>query len=86
MARAERAKSRILEPEQCDPYFWLGMVFAANGQVTEAEEMIDQALKLGLPPLLLTPLYWLQTDQPDFFVTYAKPKLEHYHLYFEGRG
>jgi len=40
--------------------------------------MIEQALSVGLPPMLLTPLYWLEKDRPDFFEKYAKALLERY--------
>ena len=31
-----------------------------------------------MPPVLLTPLYWLEKDAPEFFVQYAKPLLDKY--------
>jgi tetratricopeptide (TPR) repeat protein len=68
------------EPEQWDTYFWKGIIFAFCGQVAEAREAIDQSLHLGLPPLLLMPLYWLESVVPRFFNTYAHPLLERYNL------
>ena len=73
-----------LEPEEWDAYFWKGMLCAYyfQGQSHEREkiaiEMIEKALEVGLPPILLTPLYWLEHDNPTFFSSYAKPLLERY--------
>jgi hypothetical protein len=43
-----------------------------------AVEAIEKALGVGLPPVLLMPLYWLERDRPDFFGEYARPLLEKY--------
>ena len=43
-----------------------------------AMEAIEKSLEVELPPILLTPLYWLETDRPEFFAQYAKPLLERY--------
>src|SRR5437764_7809063 len=43
-----------------DAYFWKGLFCAYLGQEAEATHAIMQALEAGLPPVLLTPLYWLE--------------------------
>ncbi len=71
-----------LEPEEWDAYFWKGMLSAYyyQGQVRleEARAMIERSLSVGLPPVLLKPLYWLEKDKPDFFEKYDRPLLERY--------
>ncbi len=58
-----------LEAEEYDAYFWKGMLFAyyAPGQPERAKEWIQKALEKKLPPILLTPLYWLRADHPAVF-------------------
>jgi len=80
LGEVERAIA--LEPEEWDAYFWKGMLLAyyyqGKAHLEEAKAMIEQALSVGLPPMLLTPLYWLEKDRPDFFEKYARPLLERY--------
>jgi Flp pilus assembly protein TadD len=78
-ARRELELAQALEPEEWDAYFWQGIFSASLTQTKEAEELIDKALKLGLPPSLLTPLYWLEMSQPQFFRHYVKPLLTYHH-------
>lgn len=59
------------EPEQWDPHFWIGLVAALTGETEIARQAIERSLELGLPPLLLTPLYWLKSLRPDFFELHA---------------
>jgi hypothetical protein len=33
-------------------------------------DAVEKALEVGLPPVLLTPLYWLEKDLPDFCNTF----------------
>ncbi len=75
-ARSELERAQTLEPEECDVYFWQGMFFASLAQTSEATEAIDEALKRNLPPVFLTPLHWLETEQPAFFGQYASLLLE----------
>jgi len=42
--------------------------------------LIEKSLTAGLPPQLLTPLYWLEKDLPDLFVKYVKPLLLRYNV------
>jgi tetratricopeptide (TPR) repeat protein len=76
---AELEKAILFEPESWDAYFWKGMLCAyfypGRNLATEA---LEKALEVDLPPVLLTPLYWLEKDEPDFFKKYATPLLERY--------
>jgi tetratricopeptide (TPR) repeat protein len=73
LAHLERARS--MEPSQWDAPFWVGMARAMQGEMDNARQAIKESLKLGLPPLLLTPLYWLETEQPAFFEAHARDLL-----------
>lgn len=72
---AEMEQAILLQPKRHDAYFWKGMVCAMLGQVEEAITAIETALKLELPPVLLTPLRWLEQDRPAFFGEYVGPLL-----------
>jgi len=65
-----------LDPEEWGVYFWKGMLSAyyhqARSQETITMGAIEKALQLGLPPVLLTPLYWLEPDRPAFFASSIK--------------
>lgn len=63
-----------------DALFWKGMIYAYIGYSLEAVEFIGQAIQTGLPPVLLTPLYWLEQDKPQFYHGYAKPLLKRYEI------
>jgi tetratricopeptide (TPR) repeat protein len=78
-------QATLQESEQWDSYFWKGLIKAFYGQTTAARQHIDQALKLGLPPLLLMPLYWLEPVVPHFFNTYARPLLQMHALLEQDR-
>lgn len=41
-------------------------------------DAVEKALEVGLPPVLLTPLYWLEKDFPDFYEKHAAPLLARY--------
>jgi tetratricopeptide (TPR) repeat protein len=76
-------KAIVLGQEECDAYFWKGMLLAYYRGQSHAEEavtMIQQSLEAGLPPILLTPLYWLEKDRPSLFVKYASPLLLQYNI------
>lgn len=68
------------EPEEWDPYFWKGIIAAYYKQTETAKKAIEQAMLLDLPPLLLVPLYWLETVVPIFFREYAEPLLRSYNV------
>lgn len=63
-------------------YFWKGMLCAYfyRGRPQQAIEAIEKALESEMYPILLTPLYWLEKDVPEFFVQYAKPLLDKYEV------
>lgn len=69
-----------LDPHNEDALFWKGMICAYLGHHTTAKESIEQALQAGLPPILLTPLFWLEQDSPQFYQEYAEPLLKRYEL------
>jgi hypothetical protein len=69
-----------LDVENEDAWFWKGVVCACLGRDETAIKSIEQALKAGLPPILLTPLYWLEQDSPNFYQEYAEPLLKRYEL------
>jgi len=79
---AELEQALVLDPDQWDPPFWKGMLSAYyySAHPERASEAIEKALELDMPPILLTPLYWLQKDRPDFFTWYAQPLLEKYEV------
>jgi tetratricopeptide (TPR) repeat protein len=67
-----------LESDQWDPHFWCGIAAALQGEPEIAWQAIEKAVDMGLPPLLLTPLYWLQSSCPDFFEKYARGLLQRF--------
>ena len=77
---AELEQAYILEPDQWDTHFWncLLSAYYYPGRSQIASEAVEKALALDMPPILLTPLYWLQKDRLDFFKRYAQPLLEKY--------
>jgi len=77
---AELERVLILQPEVADCYFWKGMLCAYyyRGRPHTAMELIEKSLAMGLPPLLLTPLHWLEKDLPDFYEQFAEPLLTRY--------
>jgi tetratricopeptide (TPR) repeat protein len=68
-----------LDPEEWDAYFWKGLLCAYfyPGKLERATTAIEKALEVGLPPILLTPLYWLEKERPKSF-TALKVYLERY--------
>ena len=77
----ELDKAITLMPEKGYPFFWKGILSAYHTTPSDAKdaiESIQQALVLGLPSILLTPLYWLEHDRPDWFSQYARPLLDQY--------
>ena len=61
-----------------DAYFWKGLFCAYLGQNAEATQAVTQALEAGLPPVLLTPLYWLEQERPEMYQSCAEPFLAQY--------
>jgi len=81
-ALAELAQCELLDSQSQDLHFWKGVLFAQFQQDHDETVIvhIEKALELGLPPVLLIPLYWLEKDRPDFYVRYARPVLARYNL------
>ncbi len=77
---AELERALDLHAESEDAWFWKGMMYAYLSQSTVAVESIEQALQAGLPPILLTPLFWLEQERPQFYQEYAEPLLRQYGL------
>ncbi len=69
-----------LDAHNEDAWFWKGMMCAYLGQSTAAMESIEQALQADLPPILLTPLFWLEQECQPFYQEYAEPLLKQYGL------
>lgn len=69
-----------IAPEEWDAYFWKGMACASLGRDEEATMAIEKALELELPPILLTPLKWLEQDRPEFYQQYVVPLMARYEL------
>jgi len=67
-----------LEPDVPGAYFWKGILTVYQGHYQKSIESIEKSLEVGLPPILLTPLYWLKKDRPDFFEKHARSLLEQY--------
>ncbi|HEU5227232.1 MAG TPA: tetratricopeptide repeat protein, partial [Ktedonobacteraceae bacterium] len=79
---AEMEKAILLEPIGWSAYFWKGMLllyyYRGVSRDRDALVSIEQALALGLPPILLTPLYWFEHDRPDLFEKELRLLLERY--------
>ena len=80
----EVEKAISLESEEWDAFFWKGMLLAYyyRGQPSAEEtvRMIERSLAMNLPPILLTPLYWLEEDRHDLFEKYIRPLLLQYDI------
>jgi tetratricopeptide (TPR) repeat protein len=79
---AELEQAILLDLESWDAYFWKGMLCAYfyPGRNLATTEALEKALEVDLPPVLLTPLYWLEKDEPGFFKKYAAPLLARYEV------
>jgi tetratricopeptide (TPR) repeat protein len=79
---AELEQAIPLDAEGWDAYFWKGLLCAYfyPGRNLAATEALEKALEMDLPPVLLTPLCWLERDKPDFFKKYAAPLLARYEV------
>lgn len=77
---AELERALLLNAQSEDAWFWKGMMCMYLGQSIDALESIEQALRAGLPPILLTPIFWLEQERPQFYQEYAEPLLKQYGL------
>jgi tetratricopeptide (TPR) repeat protein/ABC-type dipeptide/oligopeptide/nickel transport system ATPase subunit len=77
-ALLEQDRAIELEPDKAFAYFWKGLI-AISFHQAEGIETIKKASELKLPPVLLTPLRWLEkdilesykTDMEDLFKQFA---------------
>jgi tetratricopeptide (TPR) repeat protein len=76
-ALAKLTEAHDLKLQMWDAPFWEGMIYASLGR-TEAANLWEQALALGMPTVLLAPLRWLEQDQSEFYGQYAAPLLARY--------
>jgi tetratricopeptide (TPR) repeat protein len=74
-AASELNRAIPLDPDSQDIFFWKGMVHAYLGQDDEAIAAIEKSLELDLPPILLSPLRWIEQDRSAFYQKYAAPLL-----------
>lgn len=72
-ALQEFEQSIQIKPIQWDAYFWKGVALASLGRDEEARAAIQAALDHSMPPILLSPLRWLEKDRPDFYREVALP-------------
>jgi tetratricopeptide (TPR) repeat protein len=79
-ALIEVEQSISLDPAINDAYFWKGMICASLQKDEEAMAAIARALELKLPPVLLTPLRWLDEERQDFCEKYVEPLLTRYNV------
>ncbi len=79
-ARIELEQAIPLEQEPWEAYFWLGMVEVSLRRDDIAIDIVENALKIGLPPVLLTPLRWLEQERSDFYEKYIVPMFSRYKL------
>ena len=68
----ELEQAIALEPRAEDAYFWVSMAYASMGHDEEALVALREAKTIGVPGVLMTPLYLLEKTQPAFFEKYAK--------------
>ena len=71
-------QAMALAPKEWDTHFWIGLLAAIQGETEIARQAITASLELGLPLMLLTPLYWLQSARTDFYESYARGVLLHH--------
>ncbi len=76
-ASTEMEQAISLEPEIADAHFWKGMVCASLEEYEESLREIETAIatKFLFPPVLLTPLNWLEREKPNFYEKSIAPIL-----------
>lgn len=74
-ALTELEQAILLDVYDEDTYFWVGIACASLGRDDEAHKALQRTLELGLLPLFLAPLHWLEPQRPDFYTRYALPLL-----------
>lgn len=79
-ALAELVQAIPIDTESWNTDFWKGLFCASLGRDEEAKASIQKALFESLPPILLTPLWWIKQERPDFYGNYAAPLLTRYEI------
>ena len=72
---AEFEQAIPLDPGAGSAYFWKAMALALLEQDELAITLIRKFLELELPPVLLSPLQWLEESRPDLYQNFVKPLL-----------
>jgi len=73
---AELEQAIPLDPGAGSAYFWEAMALALLEQDEMALTLIRKVLELELPPVLLSPLQWLEESRPDFYQDHVMPLLK----------
>ena len=72
---AELEQAIPLDPGAGSAYFWEAMALALLQQDELALTFIRKFLELDVPPVLLSPLQWLEESRPDLYQNFVKPLL-----------
>jgi tetratricopeptide (TPR) repeat protein len=80
MALPQLEQAITLDRESWSAYFWKSMICASLRQDEEALTALNKAIALGLPPVLLTPLNWLEQERSDFYEKYVVPLVVRYNV------
>ncbi len=72
---AELEQAIPLDPGEEGAYFWEAMALASLEQDELALTFIRKFLELDVPPVLLSPLQWLEESRLDFYQNFVKPLL-----------
>jgi len=79
-ALTELEQAIPIDTESWNIDFWKGVFCAYLGRDEEAISSIQKALLDSLPPILLTPLRWIEEERPDFYGNYVAPLLARYEI------
>ena len=80
---AELEQALLLDPGAGSAYFWKAMALALLEQYEMVITLIRKVLELDLPPVLLSPLQWLEESRPDLYQDHVKPLLKGHFLTLE---
>ncbi len=73
-ARMTLEHAQTMHPKLWDASFWLTLAWTPEDP-TQATHFLERALQLKISPALLTPLRWLERDQPTFYAQHIAPLL-----------
>jgi tetratricopeptide (TPR) repeat protein len=80
LSLAELEQAETMQSRSWSAYFWKGMAYASLEKDEEAMAVLEMALALELPPVLLMPLHWFEQNRSGFYKKYAEPLLELYEI------